>query len=116
MSPVSCKLFIKVMYSLFVNNREKLPLLTFPTLQQAGKGCDQRTHTADIHTQQQLPVILRKLAQQNGRRHIADKLAGQNGKQQCAFSSSAEKISRTNRILAILPEKTKKNTKVSSSG
>ena len=57
----------------------------FPEGDQTGQGCDQRTHTANVDAQQQLSVIIRKLAQQNGRGHIADDLAGQYAEQQGAF-------------------------------
>ena len=43
---------------------------------QARKRRDQRTRTADIDTEKQFPVIFRKLRKQNGRRNVADDLAG----------------------------------------
>lgn len=43
---------------------------------QTGQGCNQCSHTADIDAQQKLFVVIRKLREQNGRRHITDNLAG----------------------------------------
>ena len=58
----------------------------FPEGDQTGKGCNQSAHTADIDTQQQLPIVFCKLGQQDGRRHIADNLAGNDAENQGTFT------------------------------
>lgn len=53
-----------------------------PVGDQARKGGNKRTHTADIHANQQALVVIRKLGQQDRRGHIADDLAGKGAKEQ----------------------------------
>ena len=57
----------------------------FPEGDQTGQRRDQRSHTANVHTKQKLPVIVRELGKQNGRGHIADHLAGGHAEDQSAF-------------------------------
>jgi len=49
----------------------------FPECDQAGKGCNEGSHTADVDTEEKIRVILCKLGEKNGGRNIADELAGQ---------------------------------------
>ena len=49
---------------------------------QAGQGSDQAAYAADVHAHQQIRIVAGELRQQNGGRHIADKLAGEDGEQQ----------------------------------
>lgn len=48
----------------------------FAESNQARKRCDERARAADIHTEEQLTVIFRKLREQNRRGYVADELTG----------------------------------------
>ena len=52
---------------------------------QAGKWRYQCAYAADIYAEQQAFIISRKFGKQDSRRHVADKLAGEHGKQKCIF-------------------------------
>ena len=52
-------------------------LAVFPEGNEACQRCNQRTHATDIHAQQQIPVIVGELGQQDGGGHVADTLTGQ---------------------------------------
>ena len=52
---------------------------------QAGQRGNQRAGAADVHAHQQIGVVAGELAEQDGRGHIADHLAGQDAEQQRAF-------------------------------
>ena len=57
-------------------------LNVFPEGDKAGQRGDQRAGAADVDTQQQLPVVVREMGQQDGRGNIADELAGQGAEEQ----------------------------------
>ena len=48
----------------------------FAESNQARKRCDERTRAADIHTEEQLTVIFRKLREQDRRGYVTDELTG----------------------------------------
>ena len=60
-------------------------LAVFPKGDQTGKGRDQRTHTADVDTQQKLLVVVCELGKQDCGGYITDDLAGQYRYQQGVF-------------------------------
>ena len=58
----------------------------FPEGDEACQRCDQCAYATDIHAQQQIPVIVGELGQQDRGRYVTDHLAGGYGKQQGAFA------------------------------
>lgn len=56
-----------------------------PECNQAGKGRNQCTYSANVDTQQKLFVVIRKLGQQDRRGNIADDLTGQYGYKERVF-------------------------------
>ena len=51
----------------------------------ACKRCDERARAADIHTEEQLTVIFRKLREQDRRGYVADELAGKRAEDERIF-------------------------------
>ena len=74
-----------------------LVLDVFPEGDQACKGCDQGSRSANVDTHQKLGVLIGKLRQKNGRGTVADDLAGQDTKEQrTLFQKEGE--DRTDRL------------------
>ena len=57
----------------------------FPKSDQTRQGCDQRSCSADVHTEQQAAVVVCESRQQNRRGNVADDLTGCDTDQKLAF-------------------------------